>query len=239
MASHTSPSSNTFLLPDLGEGLEEAELLEWCVKEGQEVKESEMVAKMETAKAVVEVYSPRAGTIQTLHGKPGEVIKVAAPFITYKGEAGEPQAPSPDNGNPESAQEEPLETSVDDAFDVNGLDDDREDAGTVVGMLGESEPALPGGEKVRAAPAVRRLARDLNVNITKVKGTGIGGRITSRDVQSAAAEMPPTVTPKPPQPVRPTTPVTQPGNRPAAGVRWPSKQNGSGLPPPRIPMPER
>src|SRR5439155_22707325 len=124
-------------------------------------------------------------------------------------------------------------------FDV-GLDEDRDDAGTVVGMLGEAdEPALPGGEKVRAAPAVRRLARDLNVNITKVKGTGIGGRITSRDVQSAAAEMPPTVTPKPPQPVRPTKPATQPGNRPAAGVRWPSKQNGSGLPPRRIPMLER
>jgi pyruvate dehydrogenase E2 component (dihydrolipoamide acetyltransferase) len=243
MASQTSPNSNTFLLPDLGEGLEEAELLEWCVEEGQEVKESEMVAKMETAKAVVEVYSPRAGTIETLHGKPGETIKVAAPFITYKSEAGEPQAPSPpDNGKTaESAPpDESLATSVDDAFDIDGLDDDREDAGTVVGMLGDAdEPTLPGGEKVRAAPAVRRLARDLNVDITKVKGTGIGGRITSRDVQSAAAEMPPTVTPKPPQPVRPTKPAAQPGHRPAAGTRWPSKQNGSGLPPRRIPMLER
>src|SRR3954451_2950563 len=147
MATNASMNPNIFLLPDLGEGLEEAELLEWCVKEGQDVKESEMVAKMETAKAVVEVYSPRAGKIETLHGQPGEIIKVHAPFITYKGEAGGPQAPSPpDNGNAvdASASEEPLETSVDDAFDVAGLDDDREDAGTVVGMLGEAdEPTLP------------------------------------------------------------------------------------------------
>src|SRR5947208_2088505 len=85
------------------------------------------------------------------------------------------------------------------------------------GLEEADEPALPGGEKVRAAPAVRRLARDLNVDITKVKGTGIGGRITSRDVQAQAAEMPPTVTPKPPQPVRPTKPAPS-GTRPSAGV---------------------
>ena len=54
MASQATPNLNTFLLPDLGEGLEEAELLEWCVSEGQEVKESDMLAKMETAKAVVD-----------------------------------------------------------------------------------------------------------------------------------------------------------------------------------------
>ena len=77
MASQGTTNPNIFLLPDLGEGLEEAELIEWCVTEGQDVKESDMVAKMETAKAVVEVYSPRAGTIETLHGKPGETIKVA------------------------------------------------------------------------------------------------------------------------------------------------------------------
>ncbi len=241
MASQAGANPNIFQLPDLGEGLEEAELLEWCVAEGQEIKESDMLAKMETAKAVVEVYSPRAGTIESLHGKPGEVIKVGAPLVSYKSEAGEPQAPStsPDNGNTGNTPdpENPVEESVEHAFEI-GLDEDREDAGTVVGMLGDSDES-DDGEKVRAAPAVRRLARDLNVNITAVKGTGIGGRITSRDVQAAAAEVPPAVTPKPPQPVRPTKPVSQPSNRPLAGERWPSKQNGTGLPPRRIPMLER
>src|SRR5438067_10833828 len=108
-----------------------------------------MLAKMETAKAVVEVYSPRAGTVESLHGKPGETIKVGAPLVSYKSEAGEPQAPSPpDNGktSESSSPDESLVASVDDAFDINGLDDDREDAGTVVGMLGDTEPTLPGGE---------------------------------------------------------------------------------------------
>ena len=160
MASNANGNPNIFLLPDLGEGLEEAELLEWCVKEGQDVKESEMVAKMETAKAVVEVYSPRAGTIQTLHGKPGETIKVHAPFITYQSEAGEPQVPSasaPDNGKPEDQITEESDAPVDDTiFDLGETDDDREDAGTVVGMLGGEEETLPGGEKVRAAPEIGR-----------------------------------------------------------------------------------
>src|SRR4051794_39889763 len=239
MASHASTNPNGFLLPDLGEGLEEAELLEWCVAEGQDVKEHDMHAKMETAKAVVEVYSPRAGSVESLHGQPGETIKVGAPLISYKpaeGEADASQTPgSQKNGDAEATEEEPLETSIDDAFDVNGLLEDRDDAGTVVGMLGEADQPLPGGEKVRAAPAVRRLARDLSVDITKVTGTGIGGRITTRDVQGAAAEMPPAVTPKPPQPVRSTAPKA-PASK---GTRWPSRQGGTGLPPRRIPMLER
>src|SRR3954462_4708276 len=210
MSSHASTNPNVFLLPDLGEGLEEAELLEWCVAEGQDVKEHDMLAKMETAKAVVEVYSPRAGNVESLHGKPGETIKVGAPLISYKpaeGEVAASQTPSAQkNGDAEATEEEPIETSIDDAFDVNGLLEDRDDAGTVVGMLGEADEPLPGGEKDRGAPAGRRLARGLHIGTTKDTGNGIGGRITTRDVQGAAAEMPPAITPKPPQPVRSTAP---------------------------------
>ena len=212
MASQTSSNPNIFLLPDLGEGLEEAELLEWCVTEGQDVKESDMLAKMETAKAVVEVYSPRAGKVEKLHGTPGQTIKVGGALVSYQGEAGALQTPQPENGKPPTEAVEPIETALDDAFDVGPLDDDREDAGTIVGMLGETDVSLSAtGEKVRAAPAVRRLARDLNVDITKLKGTGIAGRITSRDVQAAAAEIPPAVVPIPPQPVRPAPVPKQPG----------------------------
>jgi pyruvate dehydrogenase E2 component (dihydrolipoamide acetyltransferase) len=220
--------------------LEEAELLEWCVSQGQHVKESDILAKMETAKAVVEVYSPRAGTIETLHGNPGDTIKVGAPLVSYQGVAGEPKIP--DNGNPpEQNIDESIEAPVDDpAFGLDDIDD-REDAGTVVGMMtDDKEASLPGGEKVRAAPAVRRLARDLGVDITKIKGTGIGGRITSRDIQAAAAEVPPAVAPVPPQPVRAAKPAAKaPARAGTAGTRWPSKQNGTGLPPRRIPMLER
>src|SRR5450432_2445479 len=86
MPSRSSASPNDFCLPDLGEGLEDAELIEWCVHVGQRVEENDALAKMETAKALVEVPSPRGGTIAELHGKPGEAIKVGAPLVTYHAE---------------------------------------------------------------------------------------------------------------------------------------------------------
>src|SRR3954453_614956 len=91
MVSPAGGNLNQFLLPDLGEGLEEAELVEWCVRPGQRVEENDTLAKMETAKALVEVPSPRAGVIAELHGKPGQPIKVGRPLVTYKAEPA-PQA---------------------------------------------------------------------------------------------------------------------------------------------------
>src|SRR3954453_1071933 len=86
MVARASGNPNEFLLPDLGEGLEEAELVEWCVRPGQRVQENDTLAKMETAKALVEVPSPRAGVIAELHGKPGQSIKVGKPLVTYRDE---------------------------------------------------------------------------------------------------------------------------------------------------------
>src|SRR5947209_7010555 len=131
MAVRSSGNANDFCLPDLGEGLEEAELIEWCVHAGDRVAENDVLAKMETAKALVEVPSPRAGVIATLHGKPGQCVKVGAPLVTYREEAVAAKAVEP-------------------AEEVN-----RADAGTVVGNLGAASEEADG--KVLAAPAVRRL----------------------------------------------------------------------------------
>src|ERR1700676_282164 len=79
----STTNDNEFRLPDLGEGLEEADLIEWCVRPGQRVKEDDILAKMETAKALVDVPSPRGGVIAALHGAPGQTIKVGAPLVTY------------------------------------------------------------------------------------------------------------------------------------------------------------
>ena len=73
-----------FYLPDLGEGLAEAEIREWYVKEGDVVKVDQPLVSMETAKAVVDVPSPYAGKIVELHGKANEIIKTGAPFITFE-----------------------------------------------------------------------------------------------------------------------------------------------------------
>src|SRR6478736_5299247 len=126
MAIRSSSNANDFCLPDLGEGLEEAELLEWCVHVGDRVAENDTVAKMDTAKALVEVPSPRAGTILILHGKPGEAIKVGAPLVTYRdesqSEAIEPAKKTRTRAGNGHARATPAA-------------EERADAGTVVGSL--------------------------------------------------------------------------------------------------------
>lgn len=179
MAGKVSSDPNVFILPDLGEGLEEAELIAWKVKEGDTVEEHQIIAEMETDKALVEVPSPRAGVIATLHGKDGDVIKVGAPFVTYRGAGG------PGNTKPAPAVAERPTVTASAEKQVESAD--REDAGTVVGKVGDSLAGMTAKDgRALAAPAVRRLARDLGVDIDSVAGTGIGGRVTANDVRNAA-----------------------------------------------------
>ncbi len=167
MAGKVSSDPNIFILPDLGEGLEEAELIKWVVKEGDTVDELEVIAEMETDKALVEVPSPRAGTIKTLHGNDGDIIKVGAPFVTYEGGPDDAPAAAP----APAAQAE---------------DDRPEDQGSVVGQMSDSTPGMGSSDgKALASPAVRRMARDAGIDINSVAGTGIGGRVTKKDIENA------------------------------------------------------
>jgi len=182
MAGKVSSDPNVFLLPDLGEGLQEAELVEWCVEVGQQISESDVLAKVETDKALADVSSDRAGTIAQLHGKPGERIKVHAPFVTFK-----------DDGSADQPSEA-MQAAVQRTMEPEALphaekqeSEEREDAGTVVGMMQNASTIEAGPDRIIATPAVRRIARDLNVDLTQVNGSGIGGRITERDVRAYAA----------------------------------------------------
>ena len=164
-----------FRLPDLGEGLEEAELVEWCVHVGQQVQENDILAKMETAKALVDVPSPRGGIIAALHGQPGEAIKVGSPLVTYRdaGAAGDGVC-----GRPRCKRRK--------------WQEHRSPAGRRARRCGISRrrasgsPGIGGDGKPLAAPAVRRLARDRGVNLEQITGSGIGGRITAADVEAVA-----------------------------------------------------
>ena len=80
-----STDPNIFILPDLGEGVHEAEMISWKVSVGQTVKEHDILAEMETDKALVEVPSPRDGVIKILHGNEGEILNVGNPLVTYEG----------------------------------------------------------------------------------------------------------------------------------------------------------
>jgi len=208
MAGKTSTDPNVFILPDLGEGVHEAELIAWKVKVGDRVEEHEIIAEMETDKALVEVPSPRAGVIKELHGKEGEILHVGNPLVTYEGQdAGDQQGET-------SAAQAPSEPA-----DNGAMSEAEEDAGTVVGSVEAKAAGVTAADgKVLAAPAVRRLARDLGVDINRVKGTGIGGRVTARDVQAAASG---TSAPAVEQPSR--MPAVEPAQTPAPEPKAASK----------------
>jgi pyruvate dehydrogenase E2 component (dihydrolipoamide acetyltransferase) len=199
MAGIKQPSDKShFLLPDLGEGLAEAELISWKVKPGETVKESQTLAEMQTDKALVEVPSPWAGTVTELCGKAGEIIKVGAVLVRY-GAAGAPAKPgaaaptaaASSNGTSGAAC---LSSQV-----AAGAPAATEDQGTVVGTMSgtltvsdrfarrapEATTVSRDG-KALATPAVRRIARELGIDIQRVPGSGRGGRVTASDVESFA-----------------------------------------------------
>ena len=160
-----------FKLPDLGEGLAEAEIREWYVKEGDVVKVDQPLVSMETAKAVVDVPSPYAGKIVELHGNANEIIKTGAPFITFETE--------------ESVSSEKVAQKA--------------DKGSVVGKLeaseakwNESNVIIGGAAKaksttVKAMPAARVLAQQMNIDLNAVTATGPNGLITVEDVKKCFA----------------------------------------------------
>jgi pyruvate dehydrogenase E2 component (dihydrolipoamide acetyltransferase) len=171
----------TFNLPDLGEGLPEAEIVSWHVKEGDRVQVDQPMVSVETAKAVVEVPSPYTGTVKVLHAKAGDIVATGQPLVDFEVEGGNgAKAPKP------AAAPQPK-------VDPKKADD----SGTVVGSMPTSdeelvENAVAGGtrgakvERVRAAPAVRALARKIGVNLETVQPSGRGGLITVDDVMNAA-----------------------------------------------------
>ena len=149
----------TFNLPDLGEGLQEAQLVQWHVKPGDQVQVDQPLLSVETAKAIVEIPAPYAGQVVRLFGAPGDTILTGAPLVSI------------DSGAPD-----------DDAGTVVG----RVEAAHL--RMPETAPAhSPGPCGTRALPSVRLLARQLNVDIAALTPSGAGGIISAADVRAAAS----------------------------------------------------
>jgi pyruvate dehydrogenase E2 component (dihydrolipoamide acetyltransferase) len=196
MAGIKQPSDKShFLLPDLGEGLAEAELISWKVKAGETVKESQTLAEMQTDKALVEVPSPWAGTVSEICGKPGDVIKVGAVLVRY-GAGSKPAAAAPAAGGASSNGSGAACLSAQVASGAAGA---TEDQGTVVGTMSGTltvsdrfarrapeASAVARDGKALATPAVRRIARELGVDIQRVPGSGRNGRVTATDIEQFA-----------------------------------------------------
>ena len=145
--------ARTFVLPDLGEGLIEAEIRAVLVHEGDVVKEDSPLLEVETDKAQVEIPSPFAGRVEKIHVQPGQTVKVGQPLVSFADVAG---AVVPTRSAPAAAVL----------------------AGPAA--LPAMAPRADGGP-VAAAPSTRRLARELGVELQVVRGTGPGGRITDDD----------------------------------------------------------
>lgn len=152
-----------FKLPDLGEGLQEAEIVQWHVQAGDEVQADQLLVSVETAKAIVDIPAPWSGRIVKLFGKAGDIVHLGAPLAGFEGEAA--------------------------------------DAGAIVGdvqvgaaVVDESAapaevPTERAAPVLKAAPAVRALARRLEVDLTLVTPSGPDNSITVADVQRVAKEL--------------------------------------------------
>ncbi len=179
-----------FILPDLGEGVHEAELVGWKVSPGDLVQEHQTLAEMETDKALVEVPSPWAGRVKELHGQPGQIITVGSVLVSYEiADPGSGQPPEP-AAAPETADAGTVVGSVNEGLRVS--DRFRRGGG------GRQTAAAPA--KALATPAVRRIAREMGIDINLVPGTGRGSRVTAGDVYAFAGRSPPTAAVGEPQP---------------------------------------
>jgi pyruvate dehydrogenase E2 component (dihydrolipoamide acetyltransferase) len=154
----------TFKLPDLGEGLEEAEIVHWHVSQGDRLAVDQPLVSVETDKAVVEIPAPWAGKVAALFGKVGDVVKVGAPLAEIEA------------------------SSTQDAGTVVGSLE-----ATPIARGGETSKtaafsAHPASARVRAAPAVRELAQQVGVDLSSVHGTGPQGTVTRADIELASRD---------------------------------------------------
>jgi len=150
-----------FTLPDLGEGLTEAEIVKVLVREGDVIAEDAPLLEVETDKAQVEIPSPMAGRVERVHVQPGQTVKVGAVLVSFADAAASPAAPARAAAAPKPA---PAATAAPAAAGARRAD----------------------GGPAPAAPSTRRLARELKVDLATVAGSGPGGRITDDDVRAAA-----------------------------------------------------
>src|SRR4051812_11834645 len=162
-----------FNLPDLGEGLAEAEIVRWHVKTGDHVNADDPMLAVETAKAIVEVPSPFSGVIKTLHGNPGDTVATGGLLVEF-----EPDTLA--TGSPAARAATPA--SRDAGTVVGSMPTDNDDFVFGIDPNTNVSAITTNADRVRAIPAARALAKRLTIDITRVRGTGRGGLVTVDDV---------------------------------------------------------
>jgi len=195
-----------FALPDLGEGLTESEIVSWHVAVGDTVALNQVIAEVETAKALVELPSPFAGVVNRLYAEPGATVQVGAPIVAFEIDDGsvaaapdvpapEPDAVQPPSGEGAAAGRQAVLVGYGPKIET-GERPKRRARSDAAHSAGPSDDAKPPAkmqtpssstERPRSTPPVRKLARDLGVDLTTVTGTGERGLITRDDVEAFAS----------------------------------------------------
>jgi pyruvate dehydrogenase E2 component (dihydrolipoamide acetyltransferase) len=168
-----------FRLPDVGEGIHEAEILKWLVGVGETVGLNQPMLEIQTDKAVVEIPAPVKGKVAEIRAKPGAVARVGDVIITIAPLDGPPASQKAAANGQSSRQTAPPERSA--------------------AALEKPTTGIAGpGQRVLAAPYVRKLARELGIDLAEVSGSGPAGRVLPEDVQNFAASQPAAGTPPEP-----------------------------------------
>ncbi len=160
-----------FRFPDVGEGITEGEIVKWRVKEGDAVKEHDVIAEVETDKAVVEIPSPVSGTVSKLHYKVGDTVEVGKILASIETGAVPP------------VKEEKKDRSV---AVVGELEEAGDEEPAMKKPSSAARPSANQAANVLALPAVRKFAEQMGVDLSKVRGSGPNGLITEKDVRQAA-----------------------------------------------------
>lgn len=190
-----------FKLPELGENVESGEIVELLVSKGDQVSADQNILEIETDKAVIEVPVDIGGVIQEIHVSPGDTVEVGQPVLTIdesetadqeESAPAEAEAEAPAEETPVEAEPEEVEAPAEEDAGPEEEPEEEAPAAPPEPAPGEEEPVYqrPSAERlVPAAPSVRRLAREIGVDIAEVPGTGPRGRITIEDVKNYSKQL--------------------------------------------------
>jgi pyruvate dehydrogenase E2 component (dihydrolipoamide acetyltransferase) len=184
-----------FKFPDVGEGIAEGEIVKWMVKEGDHVKSDQHMVDIETDKAVAEIPAPANGTIVKIHHKEGEKVNVGTVIVTIAEEGESVDEAKLKAAEHTEVKEEKKTEPIKHAESKHEPEKKEEHyTASVVGQIEQTEHLIERKEitqqkvvsNVRATPAVRLFAKQMNIDIEKVTGTGPGGSVTVDDIKKAA-----------------------------------------------------
>jgi len=199
MTTDVEQGERVFVLPDLGEGLTDAEIVEWLVAEGDLVAVDQPVATVLTEKATVEVPSPFAGRVVRCHGAVGDRVVVGAPLVTIAPQSASPSPVAPktvqsaENGATTGSESDSGQVLV--GYGTDAAHRSRRRRRFAQTALAGERPAaapnpaatIPAVGHIVTTPPIRKLARDRGIDLDRLRGSGPGGRITRDDVEAAAA----------------------------------------------------